>query len=346
MDFSQIFNKLPKRIQKSEKFLLYCMRFAKTVHNKNPYEAKNNSMLNFLFYSTNIEVKGTMKDIQTMYIELLRFIDNICKKHDLEYCLCYGTLLGAIRHEGFIPWDDDCDILMMRSDFNKMIKILPKEINKHKFFKENCALTRLINFNENYYSDFNNIYDKELGHDEYFTTDDNLGKSAFLQLGWLKPMIKLDIFPYDYIKEDSIEYYNKNYLGHKYYFRKLYHEKDFSFDKEFNERYKKLGLTPHETNFIAEGIDASAFDDFGVIGKDMIFPIRTIKFEGYDFKCPNKPHNLLKLWYGDGYMNIPEKIRVHSYVDYNLTLFKSEEEMNQSFKEAITYLKEVNDNFE
>ena len=68
------------------------------------------------------------------------------KKYDMEYCLLYGTLLGGIRHNGFIPWDDDCDILMMRSDYNKLIEILPKEISKHEFFKENLGCTLVATF--------------------------------------------------------------------------------------------------------------------------------------------------------------------------------------------------------
>lgn len=346
MNLGKLYEKSPKIIQKSEKILLYSMRFAKFIYKKKPSTSQPNGMLNFLFKSTNIRTEGTLRDIQLLYTELMRFIDNVCKKYGLEYCLAYGTLIGAVRHEGFIPWDDDFDIIMMRNDYNKLIEVLPNEINKHDFFKENCALTRLINAKDNYFKEFNNIYDEKLGHEKYFSSNAELGKSTFLQLGWLKPMVKLDIFPFDYVKEDSIDYYTKNYLGHKYYFRKLYHDKDFSFDKEFNERYIKLGLTQNETNFIAEGIDASSSDDLGIFEKNVFFPTKTMKFEEYEFKCPNKPDKFIERLYGENFMNIPGNIRIHGYDDYNLTLFNSKEEMDKSFDEVIKYLKEINDNFE
>ncbi|WP_292606944.1 LicD family protein [Methanobrevibacter sp. UBA188] len=345
MNLGKLYEKSPKIIQKSEKILLYSMRLSKFIYRKKTSPSQPNEMLNFLIKSTNIRTEGTLRDIQLLYTELLRFIDNVCNKYNLEYCLAYGTLIGAVRHEGFIPWDDDFDIIMMRTDYNKLIEVLPKEINKYDYFKENCALTRLINANDNYFKDFNTIYDEKLGHDKYFSSDPKLGKSTFLQLGWLKPMVKLDIFPFDYVKEDSIDYYTKNYLGHKYYFNKLYHDPDFSFEKEFNERFEKLGLTLDETDFIAEGIDASSADDLGVFEKNIFFPTKTMKFEGYDIKCPNKPDKFIERLYGNDFMNIPENIRIHGYSEYNSTLFNSKEEMDKSFKHVINYLKEINDNY-
>ena len=342
MDLSNIYNKLPKRLKKSENLTIILMKIYKfiTKHKKNNEE--ENQMLNFLFKYTDIKVTGTLRDIQLIYVELMKFIDNVCNKYDLEYWLAYGTLIGAVRHEGFIPWDDDFDIIMMRTDYDKLIEVLPEEISKYPYFKEHCALTRLISMDENYFKGFNSIYDE--GHGDYFL-DSGLSKSLFLQLGWLKPLVKLDIFPYDYVKEESMEYYTKNYLAHKYYFRGLYSEENFSFDDEFKKRFEKLGFSHDETNYIAEGIDSSYFDDFGILDKNLIFPLKTINFEGCEFKCPNKCDEVLKIWYGVNYMNIPSDIRVHNYSEYNLSLFDSKQEMENSFKETLNYLIEINENF-
>ena len=340
MDLSTLYKKLPEPIQKSEIIFSYSMKLSQFIFGTKQQEPAYNLKLK----SSDMIAKGTLKDIQLLYLELLRFIDNVCTKYNLEYCLTYGTLLGAIRHKGFIPWDDDCDILMIRKDYDELIKILPIEINKYKFFKENCALTKLINAKNNFFTDFNNIYDKEIGHDDFFNKP-GLGKSLFLQIGLIKPMIKLDIFTFDYIKPETINYYKKNYLIHKLFFRNLYNTENFSFKKEFDKQYEKLGFSYSATPFIAEGIDASFSDNFPPFKKDLIFPTKTKEFDGYKFKCPNNSDELLKMWYGD-YMEIPQKVIIHGYVEYNKTLFQSQEEMNKAFKKTINYLKNINDNFE
>ena len=55
----------------------------------------------------------SMKEVQKGSLEILKKIDEICSQLNLKYCLAYGTLIGAIRHKGFIPWDDDIDILLI-----------------------------------------------------------------------------------------------------------------------------------------------------------------------------------------------------------------------------------------
>ena len=74
------------------------------------------------------EQKAKLHEIQEIELKLLREVDRICKKHNLHYSLSGGTLLGAIRHKDFIPWDDDIDLDLKRDDFNKLISILPDEL--------------------------------------------------------------------------------------------------------------------------------------------------------------------------------------------------------------------------
>lgn len=64
-----------------------------------------------------------IRKIQESYVRLLMKFDSVCKKYDLQYWVTWGTLLGTIRHEGFIPWDDDLDIAMLREDYVKLCKI-------------------------------------------------------------------------------------------------------------------------------------------------------------------------------------------------------------------------------
>lgn len=79
-------------------------------------------------YRCDFLVPEMMKRAWATQIEVLLVIDEICKKHGLRYFADSGTLLGAVRHKGFIPWDDDIDINMLRSDYDKLISILPGEL--------------------------------------------------------------------------------------------------------------------------------------------------------------------------------------------------------------------------
>lgn len=73
-------------------------------------------------------VDSMMKRAWAAAIEVLEVVDKICRKHQLQYFADWGTLLGAIRHKGVIPWDDDIDICMKRKDYNELIRILPREL--------------------------------------------------------------------------------------------------------------------------------------------------------------------------------------------------------------------------
>ncbi len=78
-------------------------------------------------------VTTQMKEIQAIQLDLLNEFMNVCKKHNLKYWADAGTLLGCARHQGFIPWDDDIDLVMPREDYEKFLKIGPREF-KHPYF--------------------------------------------------------------------------------------------------------------------------------------------------------------------------------------------------------------------
>ena len=73
-------------------------------------------------------VPGMVKRAWAAQLEVLEDVDRVCKKHGIRYFADWGTLLGAVRHGGFIPWDDDLDICMKRQDYTRFLEIAPKEL--------------------------------------------------------------------------------------------------------------------------------------------------------------------------------------------------------------------------
>ena len=80
-------------------------------------------------------VSPEMKELWAVQLDLLHEFDRVCKKYNLKYVLDFGTLLGAIRHKGYIPWDDDIDVGMLREDYDRLMEIGAKEFKEPYFLQ-------------------------------------------------------------------------------------------------------------------------------------------------------------------------------------------------------------------
>lgn len=78
-----------------------------------------------------------IKEVQNKLLEILIEVDRICRKHNIKYSLEGGTLLGAIKYKGFVPWDDDIDIVMERYEYERFLKVCKTELKKDFFLQNN-----------------------------------------------------------------------------------------------------------------------------------------------------------------------------------------------------------------
>lgn len=142
-------------------------------------------------YRMDFYIPEMMKHAWAAKLELLSVITSICKRHYIEYFACGGTLLGAIRHQGFIPWDDDIDIALKRPDYNRLIRLLPTEL-PHGFALGGMYADRPRNF---------------MPSEQTVVITDALqwDLAEFYQYfhGFPYRQIGIDLFPFDYIPEDS-----------------------------------------------------------------------------------------------------------------------------------------------
>lgn len=74
--------------------------------------------------------KEVLREIQLTQLEIVKVVDEICEKENIQYYLCAGTMLGGVRHQGFIPWDDDLDIMLPRDEYTRLMRVLKEKLPK------------------------------------------------------------------------------------------------------------------------------------------------------------------------------------------------------------------------
>lgn len=95
--------------------------------------------------------KLSIEEAKKLELDILDFIDSFCKEHSINYCINYGTLIGAIRHKGFIPWDDDIDLSMTRENYEKFIQLFSEKQSRYKLLS--------LETDDQYFNNFIKIVD-------------------------------------------------------------------------------------------------------------------------------------------------------------------------------------------
>lgn len=130
---------------------------------------------------------STLRDLQIALFEMLKVIDIICKDYDIHYSLGCGTALGAVRHHGFIPWDDDLDILFPRTEYERFLEIAPPILKMH-------GLTLQKEFTEKW-----PMFYSKVRKDNTTFIEDYIPKIDGIHHG-----IYIDIFPIDNLSDNKI----------------------------------------------------------------------------------------------------------------------------------------------
>lgn len=246
---------------------------------------------------------STLRRQQLRMLEMLQFIDSVCQKHGIRYWLCSGTLLGAVRHGGFIPWDDDVDIEMLREDYEKFVKVLKKENSPNYVLQ-----THQTDFN--YFAPYGKLRDlcsyiKEDNCNDLYYKYHGIYIDVFI----MEPSSSLFVHRVsNYLQHFTVFQMNRylhNKILRKVYFYitcNLLNKILFPFLKCIS-RINAKGRLRHALG--------SCFTKPRYI-KD-IFPLSQMNFEGITFFVPGNLDNYLRTIYGD-YMLLPDlnKIGLHT----------------------------------
>lgn len=160
-----------------------------------------------------------MDDLKKYCLDILLEIDRICKKYSIDYYLYAGTLLGAVRHKGFIPWDDDIDVVMFRKDYNRFLDICKKESKGSRYELQTIETDPYTN------NPWAKLHDKNTAFISGFRREEAMEG------------VNIDIFPIDNAPDNSIIRKVRGILVDKCNY--IY---QFRFAREFDECTLKMRI--------------------------------------------------------------------------------------------------------
>lgn len=221
--------------------------------------------------------EGRLRDLQLCDVQLLRIFDAVCRRQGWTYWLDYGTMLGSVRHRGFIPWDDDLDVAMPRSDYEKAQKELPKLLEPY-------GIPIIVQQND---------------------------PAMMMGIGYRheETGIWMDVFPVDMCDRAQTNHEERNKLQKDIlrYRRKYYRMSHRKNQAKLNDLRNKM-IPSDETVETVTYYHGPEFIYSRLIyhDKQAIFPLSRGMFEGYEFNVPADHKTYLAAFYGRNFMEFPK----------------------------------------
>lgn len=250
------------------------------------------------------ELKIKNEKIKQIELDMLLVFDQVCRKLNLVYFLAEGTLLGAIRHQGFIPWDDDIDVCMMRADYERFLLVGQQYLPKNIF-------VQTIDTDKEYSLNFCKLRNSDTTFIETLSQKQNINHGIYI-----------DIFPIDYYPDKSFKAalfeLKKKFLTYRiadafYYEDGLHYSKAGKLLHSISRMlFPSIRTALIKRDQLFKSIrDSSLVCNLGSAwGKKEIMPCKVysdsmdVKFEGYTLKAPLEADQYLRNLYGD-YMTLP-----------------------------------------
>ena len=276
----------------------------------------------------------SLRELQLVELGILKEFIRVCKELNLRYYIVGGTLLGAVRHKGFIPWDDDIDVAMPRKDYEKFINNAQNIMNKD-YFVQNFKTDKEVIFN------YTKIRNSNTTFIETTSKDRNINHGVYI-----------DVFPYDNCPNNKIVYkiirmmdYIYQYKANENYYYKegyqnvlsskgkllynisniLYKEKSLEY---IQNKREKLHSKYKNRNYDKVVSYNGMYGNKEIIPKEYLGNGIEKEFEGIKVNIPEKYDLYLKHFYGD-YMKLPpeDKRQPHHY--------NEKIDLNNSYKKYI-----------
>lgn len=283
----------------------------------------------------NLEIyEGKLNRIKLLELEMLKEINEICNEHKIKYFLVGGSLLGAVRHGGYIPWDDDLDIGMLREDYEKFRVFCPINLS------DKFSYQSYIHDSKSHY-----IFDKIRVKDTFFST--NFSNRFDIENG-----VFLDVLVYDKTSNNkffqkyhikliciinrliNLRWVNKARKGIHYKKSKiilpLIRKIPFIYFHKLFEMVLQIYKRNNKSRYLIDGVGQNIKK--GAFSKEWFDEIITLPFENFMAPVPKEYDQYLKHWYGDNYMNLPNISKRNSghslaRIDLGYYLFNKENQI-------------------